>query len=118
MVPQASPRHRSSHHRCGRNQDPPRDLRPRKTRHGRRRRHGHLQKSPPLIFLSETSASSAPLRYFFFPSFFPSFFPAYLFSYLRYASVTYCCTIRCVLKNDPLIAIACCITLKYRDLSL
>ena len=31
-------------------------------------------------------------------------------SYRKYASVTYCCTIRCVLKNDPLMAMACSMT--------
>src|SRR5262249_10549741 len=29
-------------------------------------------------------------------------------SYRKYASVMYCCTMRWVLKNDPLMAIECC----------
>src|SRR5579863_10402418 len=36
-----------------------------------------------------------------------------LASYRIYASVMYCCTMRWVLKNEPLMAMACCITLKY-----
>ncbi len=48
MVPPTPPRHHSPHHRRRRHQNPPRNRRPGPPRHGRRRRHGHLQKPPKL----------------------------------------------------------------------
>src|SRR5579864_7459787 len=90
MVPETAWCNRLSHH-CRRwHSNETRDRCARKNRHGCSRRYGFVQGLHPLILIPSIGNN---LKY-----------------YRRYASVMYCCTMRCVLKNDPLMAIACCIT--------